>query len=73
LLKCVEVIVSKDEQALIKDDFLSLFTGCIQDEAGSVTSRNGSGHIDQVSFPKIDPHVDRDGFGLFCCSGLRTQ
>jgi len=73
LLKCVEVIIGKDEQTLIKDNFLSLFTGSIQDEAGSVASRHGSGHIDQVSFPKVDPHVDRDGFRFFCCSGLRTQ
>jgi len=64
LLKCVEIIVGKDEQTLIQDYFLCFFTSSVQDKAGPIASRQGCGHIDQVSFFKIDPHVDRDGFGF---------
>jgi hypothetical protein len=73
LFERVKLTVCKAEQALIQDDFLSFFTGSIQDEAGPIASRNGYGHVDQVSLSKVDPHIDRDGFGFFCCSGLRRQ
>jgi hypothetical protein len=73
LLESVEVIVSKYKQALIQNNFLCFLASSIQDEAGSITSRNGCGHIDQVSFLKIDSHVERDGFGFFRCSGFRAQ